>query len=44
MFMIMIICEIVLRHDWIQIIKTKITGFNYINIDKIKYKNIRFYL
>ena len=27
-----------------QIIKNKISKFNYINIDKIKYKNIKFYL
>ena len=30
--------------QWVQIIKNKISGFNYINIDEIKYKNIRFYL
>jgi len=29
--------------QWIQIIKNKISRFNYININKIKYKNIRFY-
>ena len=30
--------------EWIQIIKNKISGFNYININKIKYKNRKFYL
>jgi len=30
--------------QWVQIIKNKISGFNYININKIKYKNMKFYL
>ena len=30
--------------QWVQIIKNKISGFNYININEIKYKNIKFYL
>jgi len=31
-------------NQWRQVIKNKISGFKYINIDGIKYKNIRFYL
>ena len=31
-------------NQWVQIIKNKFSGFNYININKIKYKNIKFYL